>query len=84
MTDKEKIEKALGRINRDLKPCPFCGEPAKLHGFDDTFFVKCTYCSCETVKCSDFDIGYVTYHDKNIISISAADAVVRLWNRRAE
>lgn len=59
-------------MNKELKPCPFCGKKAETH--EDIYYckIKCSECGAES----------------GIVRVSArycaVDKVTEAWNRRAE
>lgn len=74
----------------ELKPCPFCGSEAELIVTDESWdgpslvLARCKNgpCSCQTptlVKPRKTDLLYTTQSD----SWSREDAVIKIWNRRA-
>lgn len=66
----------MGMLN--LKPCPFCGSKnVTLFAYSEGgICVKCLDCSCQTGVCSDYSIS-------NAEKDSAAERVLRAWDRRA-
>ena len=60
----------------NLKPCPFCGAPARLW-VDGVVYVTCTTCSIRTDGASD-------YNSINQCYKSAVERVIDAWNRRCD
>lgn len=56
-----------------LKPCPFCGSPARLWKWDGG-----TRIDCSNWRAGDVDVHYVA------IGARTKEEAVNLWNRRTE
>lgn len=56
-------------LQRDLKPCPFCGGPATLMQMPRASFWW-------RVRCDSFQCGGTTW------ALMGADVAVEAWNRR--
>ena len=73
-------------MGNELKPCPFCGEPAKLYVDDKGVRVMCTGifmkdCGCCTDLYSDVShyngiTGWIDAKD------TAVERAIKAWNRR--
>lgn len=61
-------------IERDLKPCPFCG--AKVDLFESTDFEGCFDIQCQTQGCY-LRFGADWYFEKHEIY-----KLIEMWNRR--
>jgi len=59
----------LNALQRDLKPCPFCGGPAKLQPMPKT---ECWW----KVQCDDFGCGGRNW------SMQSPELAAQAWNRR--
>lgn len=61
-------------MNKELKPCPFCGGKAQLDhdGLADYSYVRCMECHARTR-----DIAVASYHCSD-------DKAIELWNHRAD
>lgn len=61
-------------MNKELKPCPFCGGKAQLDhdGLADYSYVRCMECHARTR-----DITVASYHCSD-------DKAIELWNHRAD
>lgn len=58
-------------MDKQLKPCPFCGSKnVKVHGYDK-FWVECEECNCEGPSPSTG-----VFYDE--------ESAIAAWNRRAE
>lgn len=57
--------------DREIKPCPFCGGPAKIHMRQFKLYSVC----CKDTKCAGHNL-YIMFRTKK----EASDA----WNRRIE
>lgn len=55
-----------------MKPCPFCGKPAKLGGSDDVNGSPYWYVYCSNLECGGNMFGGVNKEE-----------VIEKWNRRA-
>lgn len=55
-------------MSEELKPCPFCGEPARIR-FNDVFYAECSNRLC-------------LVHPK--VSATTPEVATEIWNRRAE
>ena len=49
-----------------IKPCPFCGKPARLRGSDDFWYVECADINCMAT----------------VAGQNTAEEAVECWNRR--
>ena len=60
---------------QELKPCPFCGAPAKAaQNFLGQHYVRCVNDRC----------GAAVWRDGTIHRFVTKDEVMQIWNRRAE
>ena len=69
-----------------IKPCPFCGEKARLYVSDVGVCVKCTGgfktgCACQTEWFDDVSYGNGTDGWRNA-KYTATEKAVVAWNRR--
>ena len=58
-------------MNKELKPCPFCGGKAKLEHDVHYSYVRCMECHARTNY-----IGIASYHCSD-------DRAIEFWNHRA-
>lgn len=59
-------------MNKELKPCPFCGGKAELHACTEFAYVKCADCECRSK---------IIYPNAEFC---AKDLAVEIWNWRVE
>lgn len=56
----------------NIKPCPFCGKPARLRGSDNVSGTPFYYVECDNINCMASVAGQET-----------PEKAIELWNRRA-
>ena len=75
----------MHRLENDLKPCPFCGSPARTRGvfayMSSGVMVQCQQCTCCTTPRYPGH-NYLTGEDMTLEQ-SARDAA-KIWNQRTE
>lgn len=73
-------------MSEELKPCPFCGERAKIKATNKSYGFT-IWCQCENSDCAAMTVGYcpeMNDEDHSIESIeSCFRKAVEAWNRRA-
>lgn len=62
-------------MTEELKPCPFCGGPARLVHDLWQLYVQCDWCEART--------GYTKAYDE-IQAIAATPLAIEDWNKRVE
>ena len=68
-------------MNTDLKPCPFCGSPARLSALNGTGHFAFAYIECSGCP------AHMTHDTHDMPGAKLPDlmeAVVANWNRRSE
>ena len=67
----------------ELKPCPFCGQVARLFVHNNGVKVMCTECNCQTDTYNDYN-KFTGTDLWRCGSGNAVEIVIKEWNRRVE
>lgn len=65
-------------MDKELKPCPFCGGEAKLRQYREKFLLDNKPRDCYMVLCKEKDCGCGTSYEKT------SEKAIAAWNRRQE
>lgn len=75
----------MQRINFNLKPCPFCGNKAKITvSINEGVQVECTKCGIGTCHYSDSNVKLLSETSEDPNFYCAVNEAIAVWNRRKQ